>query len=133
MKERNILIDIVKGLGIIFVVMGIAGFVVSSPGYFLLYSLSGIYITFYIAYKVSNNILGGIFRYIGTISMEIMALHLISFKVISLIIIFVYSININNLGYRSLLYGTYWDYFYCIAGIIFPIVYVSKSDFKFKK
>ena len=64
----------------------IPAFNFSSPAFYILYAIAGIYLTLYISNKISiiSNTLKNILKYIGTITIEVMALQFISFKLVSL-------------------------------------------------
>lgn len=113
-------------------IISIPAFNFSSPAFYILYAIAGIYLTLYISNRIIlfSSILKNIFKYIGTITIEVMALQFLSFKVVSLILIYIYNMPIEYLAYRTLYYGTLWDGIYCLAGISFPtLLMLAKKKF----
>ena len=110
--------------------INVSNFEFSSPGFYIISSLSGIYLVLFFSNVSSNFPIKNFLKYLGNITIEIMALHYISFKLVSWIIINYYILPENYLGYPTLFYGTIWDLFYCIIGIILPVILINVFKIK---
>lgn len=90
-------------------------YVVSSiSGWFLMYSVSSM--------LLKSNILTAVFSYLGKKTISIIALHFLSFKIVTFIQILIYDLPIEKLSsYPYLEVKPYWWILYAIVGICIPI------------
>ena len=79
----------------------------------------------FISEYISENKFGLYLKNIGRISLDIMALHFISFKLVSIIIIIIDDLPVWYLGYSSLYNNSFWDIIYLISGIIIPCIVIK--------
>lgn len=90
---------------------------------FLLASFSGIYVNLYIAKFIEKIVcIKNIFVCIGKHSYDIMALHFIGFKLVTLVYIFIYDKDINLLSLYITDNSYLWKGLYVLFGIITPII-----------
>lgn len=100
----------------------ISAYQFKNPIYFLLNSLMGIYVNIYFS-KILAKRRMPLLEYIGKNSMCIMIFHFLSFKLVSLAIIFIYNLEINELASFPAIYiGKYWYIVYTIVGVCIPIM-----------
>ena len=98
----------------------------------LLMSLSGIIVTFIISSFISfkKYYLRGVVNYIGHNTLIILAWHFITFKIVSLAIVFIYNYPIDYLGYFPFIPGMgEWWIVYAVAGVIVPVLvlYIERN------
>ena len=105
--------------------IGFAAMEISSPGFFIMCSMAGIYLTMCISYVVVNysRRVKDILCVIGRSTIEIMALHYLSFKLISFVIILVYNYDIIYLGYPTIKSNILWQFLYLAAGVCLPLCF----------
>lgn len=60
---------------------------------------------------------------IGQSTIEIMALHYLSFKLISFVMILVYKYDITYLGYPAIKSNILWQLLYLSAGVCLPLCF----------
>lgn len=95
----------------------------TNPIFFLLASITGIYITIYFAKLINLNFKSDLLKYMGQNSMIIMAFHLISFKAISLLQVVIYGYDTYNIAAFPILNGSgAWWILYSIVGVLLPIL-----------
>lgn len=99
--------------------LNMANFDFSSVPFFLIMSIMGIYIFLSVSCMFSES---KKMIYIGQHTIEIMAWQYLSFKLISLFIIFFENRPIRDLGYATLNYGTAWDFLYAVCGVLIPLL-----------
>lgn len=109
--------------------LGIGQYMFVSPHFFYLSSFCGIYLTLWIATVVSKcpklNIVQRILTYLGRFSFDIMLWHFFSFKVVSLVRIYLYSLPIERLSDFPIIEGVghYYDFIaYTIVGVSLPLL-----------
>lgn len=98
------------------------------------YSISafaGTIMIFYIANKISmkNNLLARFFVYVGFNTISILTWHFLSFKIVSLLIIYIYELPIGRLAEFPVIVSYSkdgWFCFYFLVGIFVPLL-LSKS------
>jgi len=110
-----------------------AGYRFVNPGFFLVCSLLLIYMVLFISEYISENEFGLYLKNIGRISLDIMALHFISFKLVSIIIIIIDDLPVWYLGYSSLYNNSFWDIIYLISGIIIPCIVIKIKNIFIEK
>lgn len=85
--------------------------------------LSGILMLFAIAQiKIISD--SRVLRYLGTKTLDIMALHFVCFKIVSYIIINVYGLDLSHMGDIPVVFGIggFWWILYVIVGLLIPVV-----------
>lgn len=94
-----------------------------SPDFLIFCAILGVYINIYLSKLIlRRNIFNKILFYIGDNTVSIMALHYLSFKVISFIIIKIYNYPISALAQYPVITGIKgWFILYTLAGIFIPI------------
>lgn len=102
--------------------INVSNFDFSSPGFYIVSSVSGIYFILYLSNNIKNSKCNKIFILLGKNTISIMALQYLAFKIVSAVIIFIYDMPWTYLSYPTLFYGTLWDIIYCIIGVIIPIL-----------
>lgn len=94
-----------------------------NKGLFLVSSILGIYVMFFVGNLFNEKCIGRLFISIGKYNMSIVALHFIAFKSITLLQIYIYKLPIKLLGSFPILYsGHAWWIGYIISGITIPII-----------
>ncbi|MBP2657674.1 MAG: hypothetical protein H6Q69_706 [Firmicutes bacterium] len=101
----------------------------TDPAMLLIGTLFGTYFTFYIAKHISNPRAKNILKYIGNNTVPIMALHLLSFKLVTLIQIALLDLPLYTLGNYGTIGKNWVGVFYTLAGVGLPLlaVYVKNS------
>lgn len=100
----------------------------SHIGLFLLDAMCGIYITIYLSKRLSlgSSLMKKIVSYIGNISLYILGLHLLFFKIIQYLIIQVYNLPFS---YLAVITGMKrlepWWILYTLVGVIGPVIVVQ--------
>lgn len=94
-----------------------------SPIYFIINSLLGIYLNLFIVYKICNATLKyKLIEIAGKYSIYIMMLHLLSCKLIDVIIVEIYKMPLEVIGgYPVSFHGKYIWILYTIVGTLLPI------------
>lgn len=91
---------------------------------YTLFATTGIYLTFALSRLIDKYKIKRIFYFIGQETMIILSLHFLSFKLVSLILIFAYHLPINHLAEYPVLNinnGNYW-FAYTIIGVAIPLM-----------
>ena len=93
------------------------------PLYYLL-SMIGVYATFCVSKHMMNFRVRKVFFYVGTHTMSIFALHILAFKIGSLLKIYYYHLPIEQLAdYPVILtYNKYFIFVYILCGILVPLL-----------
>lgn len=110
-----------------------------SPDFFIFNSIIGINLILYLSYIIDkySNRLSMMMNYIGEMTLWIMALHFISFKIVELFKILVYQIGVENISKFPVSDGTKgWWVLYTIVGVVMPILIrylYKKINFIFRK
>lgn len=95
----------------------------TSPIFFLLTSVCGIYMITYISKMINIRFKANILDYIGKNSFTVMALHLIAFKIVSLVQVIIYKDNFNKVASYPTYYSNgIWWIIYTIIGLAVPII-----------
>lgn len=109
--------------------LGIGQYAFVSPHFFYACSLSGIYMTLWVATFISRvkwlSLLQRALDYIGRYSFDIMLWHFCSFKVVSLMRIYLSSLPVERLADFPMIenVGHYYDFvLYTIAGVTLPLL-----------
>ena len=103
----------------------------TNPLFFLLASMSGVYLILYTS-KTLVRFNECIFLiYIGKNTLRILALHFLSFKLVSLMIIYFYSLSYEEISSFPVITmkNSLWWFLYSVFGVVFPLVihWVYKS------
>lgn len=87
-------------------------------------SLSGIYINIYIAKIISNREgINKLLFLVGKRTMDIMILHFVAFKLVSIIIIITNNLSFELLSnFPTINIGGYWNIAYFFIGLLFPLL-----------
>ncbi|MGN0384191.1 MAG: hypothetical protein ACI4DS_07965 [Eubacterium sp.] len=87
--------------------------------------MASIYLTMCISHAVVNysRKVEKIMCIIGQSTIEIMALHYLSFKLVSFIIILAYKYPIEYLGYATINANFLWQIMYLISGVCLPVCF----------
>ena len=106
-------------------VVDISQLQISSPMMFIISSIAGIYVILYISIMIKPGKIVDCLTFCGRNTIYILALHLIAFKSIILLEIFVYHLNWDLLGITP----TYeinrlWEGAFTISGVIIPLLYI---------
>lgn len=109
----------------------------SNPIIFILGALVGIYCVFYCSKLISmkNNYIKRFILYAGQNTIIIMALHLLSFKVINILQVIIYKKPIDLIANLPILYSNgIWWILYTIVGVLIPLIinYLLKDYFLHK-
>lgn len=112
--------------------IGINSNSIVNPIFFITASLSGIYMILYISNIYKNN---NFLNYIGRNTMPIIAMHLISFKLIMLIQYFMNLLEFKDLGNFIGVKNIWWTILYTFVGVIIPLIinYLYKRMLRLKK
>jgi fucose 4-O-acetylase-like acetyltransferase len=106
----------------------------TNPIFFIVCSLLGIYIVIYASKFISKKHNFRLLNYIGQITLTILALHFLSFKIVNLIIINVNGYQISKLSeFPVLNQGSIYWIIYSIIGVLVPTIYIyiyNKVKFK---
>ena len=98
----------------------------SSPTFFIINSLIGIYVAYCIAKYITNKFITDIFIFLGKNTIDILALHMISFKLINYFQIKFYNYPIEYLSAFPYIDGSNgWWILYSLSGIILPVMMIS--------
>lgn len=98
---------------------------------YILVSLIGIIGTYGIAYQIERTRIKSFFYFIGKHTLEVLALHFLAFKLVSYIIIKIYSLPNDRLSELPIVtFNNYqtW-YFYSLFGICLPLISVWVYNF----
>ncbi len=101
------------------------------PAFMLTGTILGTYLTFYISKHISNRRIIYILSYVGKNTIPIMALHILSFKLVTLIQIAFLGLPYYMLGNFPIIQKSWWGILYSVVGIGIPIllVYVKEKLF----
>jgi fucose 4-O-acetylase-like acetyltransferase len=106
----------------------------TNPFYFIVCSLLGIYIVIYASKFISRKNNFRILNYIGQISLTILALHFLSFKIVNLLIITIYDYSFSKISeFPVINQGSIYWVIYSIIGVLVPTIYIfifNKIKFK---
>jgi len=97
---------------------------VDSP-YILLMALVGIYFVFYLSTLLNKTVFRNLFGYIGDHSLIILTFHFLAFKLVSLFIIYVNNLSINQLAIHPHIkfeMFNWWWILYAVVGVSLPLV-----------
>jgi len=112
--------------------INIGGMIFGNPVIFLIISCSGSYMILTTAHFINeyNGLLSKSLNYIGEYSFSIMALHYISFKLVSLLQIWIYNYPPKYLAYYPVIPKNtlYWWVIYTIVGVAVPLLLASLSS-----
>jgi fucose 4-O-acetylase-like acetyltransferase len=92
--------------------------------FLLVCGATGIYFNLYICKKLTAQKSVRIINYIGENTLIILALHLLFFKIASLILIHFQNLPVNDLASFPTIKGTskHWWWLYSLCGLIFPLI-----------
>ncbi|WP_299159452.1 acyltransferase family protein [uncultured Tenacibaculum sp.] len=95
-----------------------------NPLFFIISSMSGVYLVLYISKTLIRFSECNFLNYIGKNTLTILALHFFSFKLVSLIIIYVYSYPYEKISSFPVISikGSMWWFLYSIVGVILPLI-----------
>lgn len=93
-------------------------------------ALSGTMLTLYISSVIEGkwNIINRVFYYMGNHTLDILALHFLSFRLVSFLIVLLYGINVSHVAEHPVINDvnmshTYWWILYCIVGLVLPLLF----------
>lgn len=96
--------------------------VYTSPLFLILSAICGIYLVSYISQTIySKRICVNFLEYVGQNTIVIMALHLISFKIVTLIQIKILNLSILDLAIFPVINKSGWWIIYTLVGVLLPI------------
>lgn len=103
-----------------------------NPPFFIVSSLSGIYINIYISKIIIKKYKNKLLHFIGQNTIYIMVFHFLSFKIVTLIIIKTYNLPLKNLSTFPVIYdiGGFWWILYSLLGLLVPLaipLFLSKT------
>ncbi|URZ03576.1 acyltransferase family protein [Clostridium felsineum] len=98
------------------------------PIVFVTNSVLGIYLNLYLAEVLVNKKRCGALAFIGKNSLSILALHMISFKVVNLMQINIYKMDYSYLSSRTITNHSDWWIVYALFGVVMPIVIAMVVD-----
>lgn len=105
--------------------INIGGMRYGNPALFVLFTASGIYMTFTVANYIArwNSAFTKVMDYIGSRTMSIMLLHPIAFKLVSFVEVVYYGYSPGKLGWHPSIPANieYWWPVYTLAGIALPL------------
>jgi len=95
----------------------------SSPAFFIINSILGIYINIYFAKLIAHRYNNKLLQYIGKNTVIILAFHFLAFKLVSLIQILIYKYPSSMLAKFPVISGSGgWWIIYSIIGVFLPIL-----------
>lgn len=112
--------------------INMAGNEYTNIAFFIINSLAGIYIVLFIATLVKKiNLLSGILSYMGRNTIPVIGLHFISFKIVDIVRIVLFSMPYYTIGKFPVIdvYGMWWVV-YALVGVTIPLIiniYYKKS------
>lgn len=97
---------------------------------FSISAVSGIMLTFYISNYIEKKctIIKYALYYIGNHTLDILALHFLSFRLVSCIIVVIYGMNVSHIAEHPVIKtiyasNSYWWISYSIVGIVIPLLF----------
>jgi len=101
----------------------------SNPAAFVLFAILGIYATLYLSKILEKSSINKILCYIGKNTIPILALHILSFKIINLILIILYKLPIYFLSARTIKsMDPFLPMLYATIGISIPLKLISVKN-----
>ena len=96
---------------------------------FSITAVSGTLFTIYISSAIESRlqIIRRILYYIGNHTLDILALHFLSFRLVSFVIVLLYGINFSHVAEHPVIKDVsisheYWWILYCTIGIVLPLL-----------
>ncbi len=107
----------------------------TNPLLFYLVSVCGIYFSLSLCYIIRFNILRNLFISIGYHTMPIFVWHLLLFRGISLVMIFIYGMNMDSLCMHPIIPidNEIWCWIYTFIGIFIPLLFTKMRNNILKK
>ena len=103
---------------------------------FSISATSGTLLTLYVSNVIEERFsrLKNLFYYIGNHTLDILALHFLSFRVVSFVIVLLYNIDITHIAEHPVINDVdyliyYWWILYCVAGVILPLIVTYLYDY----
>ena len=105
------------------------GFIIN-PIYFILGSIQGIVVIYLLSKIIIQTRLSNAFKYIGQKSMSIMLLHVLSFKLVNLLAIYINKFDFVYLAARRVIYDlpVAWSIVYLLIGVSIPVLFDMVVD-----
>lgn len=102
-----------------------------SPDFLIVNTFLGVYAVFYLSKKIQKLKIGNFFEILGNNSLEIMALHIVAFKIASIFIIQIFDLNKDVLSnYPTILpINNIYTIIYLVFGIFLPLIFVKCYKF----
>ena len=103
-------------------------------------AVSGTMLTLYISSVIEGKcyVIKRVFYYIGNHTLDILALHFLSFRLVSFLIVLLYGINVSHVAEHPVINDvnmshTYWWILYCIVGLVLPLLISAAWKFVVNK
>lgn len=92
-------------------------------------AVSGTFLTLYLSsiIEIKLSILKRTLYYVGNYTLDILALHFLSFRLVSYLIVLLYGISVTHIAEHPVIKDvnisfSYWWILYCLVGIILPLI-----------